>query len=90
MIDKMTQTFVALRSGLTDLFLTFEKCNAPAIGVQVSAAATLREPGEAEGHIGWGVAIHSKQLAHMAVNGISCAVLTTDVRPSTSSRAGCR
>jgi len=36
-----------------------EECDAPAVGMVVGAAAALREPREAEGHVGRRVAVHS-------------------------------
>ena len=41
-----------------------EEGDAPAILVVVSAPAALGETREAEGHVGWRVAVHPKQLAH--------------------------
>ena len=87
MIDKVAQAFVALRPSLTDLVLALKKCNAPTIGVQVGVAAALRKAGEAEGHIGRGIAVHAKQLTHVAASRLSCGALTTGDRPSTSSHA---
>ncbi len=44
--------------------LVLEEGDAPAVGVVARPAAALREPREAEGHVGGRVGVHSEQLAH--------------------------
>ena len=80
-VNEMAQAFVTCRPGLAHFVLAFEKGNAPAIGVQVGVSAALRKSGEAESHIGRGVAVHAKQLAHVATSRLSCEALTTGARP---------
>jgi hypothetical protein len=56
----------------------FEEGDAPAVTVVVGATATLREAGEAEGHVGGRVAVHPEQLAHGA--DISFALVKAEGR----------
>jgi hypothetical protein len=44
--------------------ISFEKANAPTVGVVIGDAAALREAGKRKRHVCWCVAIHPQQLAH--------------------------